>query len=402
MYLCPSTWNNNLYWAPNASTAFGGCCAPNYDPLASPENGAKWEVEWEAYLRYLHAQVGELVALYRPDHFWFDSGTTPPNIDTRLEELLPAMRASNSEVVVHVRDGGVWHDYIEPNDHSEEVVSAILGLSYAHAGDKFEVPGTLGEQWAFDPRATYKGASEVIRDLIGIVSKGGNYLINIGLDSTGVWAPAALTTLANMTSWFEFAGEAIHGTSPTWPYAYGSGYKPDPSLWFTASPNATYIFFFTPPPNGTLLVPPYKPTTLLAPPSTVSRLTPSGPALLPFRLTAAGLAVDVGSLVQLVPLATYFKAYAGGAVDNAPCGLRGCEVYTAAGYSASGVEGGCLNLAAAAAAGEPTLPLTLLNIMARTTMLRVLRRREMASLGRPWMWSVLCLRARAAAGTGGR
>ena len=215
VYVCPSTWNNDLYWAPNASTAFGGCCSPNYDPLASPEDGARWA----AYLRYLHTQVAELTELYAPSHFWFDSGTNPPHFDTHLEDLAASMRQKNPEVVVHVRDGGVWHDYIEPNDHSEAIVSAILGLSYARAGDKFEVPGTLGEQWAYDPRAVYKGAGEVIRDVVGIVAKGGNYLMNIGLDSTGVWAPAALTTLANMTSWFAYAGEAIHGTTPAWPFA---------------------------------------------------------------------------------------------------------------------------------------------------------------------------------------
>ena len=96
------------------------------------------------------------------------------------------MRAANPEVLVHVRDGGVWHDYIEPNDHSEDIVASILGLSYAKAGEKFEVPGTLGEQWAFDPKAVYKDAATVIGDLIKIVAKGGNYLINIGLDSKGV------------------------------------------------------------------------------------------------------------------------------------------------------------------------------------------------------------------------
>ncbi len=214
VYVCPSTWNSDLYFAPNASTALGTCCQPNYSPLASPADAQRWS----SYLAYLHGLVRELLA-YSPDHWWFDSGTAPPAIDTRLEELVPAMRAANSATVLHVRDGGVWHDYIEPEDHSEAIVAAILGLSYARAGDKFEVPGTLGEQWAYDPRAVYKGAAEVIRDTIAIVAKGGNHLLNIGLDDTGVWAPGALVTLANMTSWFAFCGEARHGPRPTRPCA---------------------------------------------------------------------------------------------------------------------------------------------------------------------------------------
>ena len=48
-----------------------------------------------------------------------------------------------------------------------------------------QVPGTLGEQWAYDPHATYKDAPTVIRTLIPVVAKGGNWLLNIGPDSTG-------------------------------------------------------------------------------------------------------------------------------------------------------------------------------------------------------------------------
>lgn len=72
VYFCPSTWNNDLYWSPNATTAFGECCSPNYNPLESPENQARWN----SYVDYLHGQIKELVEGYAPSHFWFDSGTT--------------------------------------------------------------------------------------------------------------------------------------------------------------------------------------------------------------------------------------------------------------------------------------------------------------------------------------
>eukprot|EP00756_Hemistasia_phaeocysticola_P050111 Hpha_TRINITY_DN24782_c0_g1::TRINITY_DN24782_c0_g1_i1::g.110264::m.110264 len=105
-------------------------------------------------------------------------------------------------------------------DNSVSVDSNILGLSYASAGDKFEVPNTMGEQWAYRPGDDYKDAATVLRILVGIVSKGGNYLLNIGLDAKGVWAPAALETLANLTKWFGYNAESIHNTTTQWPYAY--------------------------------------------------------------------------------------------------------------------------------------------------------------------------------------
>ena len=388
VYICPSTWNNDAYWWPNATTAFGQCCEPNYDPL----DPAMAPV-WSRYVSYLHTQVTELTQQYAPDHFWFDSGTYPPEVDTHIEMLVPAMRAANPNVVLHVRDGGVWHDYVEPNDHSEAIVGAILGLPYASAGDKFEVPGTLGDQWAYDPHANYKSAPTVLRDLIPIVAKGGNYLMNIGLDSTGVWAPAALTTLANLTSWFAFAGEAVHGTQPMWPYSYAG-------CFFTQSADASvsYVLFWNPgsssrehraPPKRrggaargvsfpagpcftqgydaatgadalAVLLPPYKPSTLRSTPKAVSRLTSTGAVAVPWALSEAGLAANLTGVTPAadVLLTTYFLAINSSAADRAPCAMRDCSVYTSDSYVVAGAEGACLR-SAAAPNGEQTVPVTL-------------------------------------------
>jgi alpha-L-fucosidase len=388
VYVCPSTWNNDLYWWPNATTSFGQCCVPNYDPL-----DAAMAPVWARYVDYLHTQVTELTEQYAPDHFWFDSGTYPPAVDTHIETLVPAMRAANPNVVLHVRDGGVWHDYVEPNDHSEAVVDAILGLAYASSGDKFEVPGTLGDQWAYDPHAIYKSAPTVLRDLIPIVAKGGNYLLNIGLDSTGVWAPAALTTLANLTSWFAFAGEAVHGTQPAWPYSYAGCYFTQ-----SADASATYVLFWNPGsasrehratlrrrrggargvslPTGpcftqgydavsgadtlAILLPPYKPSTLRSTPRAVSRLTAAGVEPVSWSLTEAGLAANLTGVAPAsdVALTTFFLATNSSAADRAPCALRDCAVYTSDGYVAEAVEGSCLR-SAAAPSGEETVPVTL-------------------------------------------
>ena len=360
VYFCPSTWNNDKYFYPDALTSFGDCCSPNYDPLASPELGAVWD----SYVAYLHGQFLELATRYKPDHFWVDSGTYPPNVDTHLEEIVPALRAANPEVVLHVRDGGVFHDYVSTGDHSEVSVDAILGVPYLSVtGDKFEVPGTLGEQWAYDPHATYKDAPTVVRELIAIVAKGGNYLMNIGLDSRGVWADAALATLAGMTAWFAFAGEAIHGTAPQWPYAYQEG-GGGPLLYFTqaAAQPWTYAMFWDLPEDGVVTLSSYKlPGTLRAAPARVRRLTAAGPVDVPAVMGRLGLAVNLSSstppATPSVPLATFALAINASRADRAPCGMRDCSVYTSDGYVAAGYEGACWRTAGSA--GEPTAQLRL-------------------------------------------
>ena len=79
-YVCPSMWNNNSYWAPDALTSTGPVCTPNYTPNTNPAT-------WKTFNTFLHGLVKELSDLYAPDTFWFDCMNTPPMTDTHLETV---------------------------------------------------------------------------------------------------------------------------------------------------------------------------------------------------------------------------------------------------------------------------------------------------------------------------
>ena len=179
--------------------------------------------------------------------------------------------------------------------------------------------------------------------------------MNIGLDDKGVWAPAALTVLADLADWFAYGAEAVHDTNPVWPYSYG------PCLFTqSASQPWTYVFFWSGVrPDGTLLIPPFKPSTLRALPARVQRLSPSGPLLVPWTIDEAGLAVNVSTVPNnpLVGLTTYYKKYSDTIVDRAPCATRDCAIYTSAGYVSAGYEGACVR--PGANAGEATVRVNL-------------------------------------------
>ena len=72
--------------------------------------------------------------------------------------------------------------------------------------------------------------------------QGGNFLLNIGLDPSGQWAPSAVQTLLNMTAWFSYNAEAIHNTSAMFPYDYYHDQLPF-AQYFTQSlvKNSTYV-----------------------------------------------------------------------------------------------------------------------------------------------------------------
>ena len=77
---------------------------------------------------------------------------------------------------------------------------------------------TMGGSWSYVKNEQYKPVDEIIRNLCMIVSRGGNYLLNIAPSETGEWDSAAYTRLEEIGAWMKVNGEAIFGTEPIEPY----------------------------------------------------------------------------------------------------------------------------------------------------------------------------------------
>jgi alpha-L-fucosidase len=82
---------------------------------------------------------------------------------------------------------------------------------------------TMNDHWGFNAHDTdFKSVNELLRTLVDVVSKGGNFLLNVGPTAEGEIPAPCLERLAGIGKWMRTNGDAIHGTqaspigAPAW------------------------------------------------------------------------------------------------------------------------------------------------------------------------------------------
>lgn len=99
-------------------------------------------------------------------------------------------------------------------DHNtpEQSIPDVPPTGYADGRD-WETCMTLNETWGYKANDhLWKSAGEIIRKLADIVSKGGNFLINIGPKPDGSFPKESVALLKEVGEWMEVNGESIYGT----------------------------------------------------------------------------------------------------------------------------------------------------------------------------------------------
>ena len=162
--------------------------------------------DYDAYLRgKAEPQVRELLTGYGPVALiWFDT----PRMMTpaRSQRFIDIVRSLQPNTLIDGRLGAAG-DYVSTGDN---VIPADV------RGEAWEVPATLNHTWGFrTDDKDWKSPGDVIFKLVDVVSKGGNYLLNVGPMANGEMPPAAIAVLTTAGEWLKKNGEAVYGTKPT-------------------------------------------------------------------------------------------------------------------------------------------------------------------------------------------
>ena len=183
-------------------------------------------------------QVTELLTNYGPiGLIWFD---TPRNITKeQSQELVDLVHKLQPDCLVSGRVGHGLGDYDSAGDNQ---------ISVGQVKRDWETPVTMNDTWGFKKDDTnWKPTSILIRQLVQVASRGGNYLLNVGPTSEGLIPQPSVDRLKEVGSWLKTNSEAVYGTGPS-PFSYEL-----PWGIITTKPGKVYLHVFDWPQNGLVL-----------------------------------------------------------------------------------------------------------------------------------------------------
>ncbi|MEA1952101.1 MAG: alpha-L-fucosidase, partial [Planctomycetota bacterium] len=116
-------------------------------------------------------------------------------------------------------------------------------------GFDWETCMTMNDTWGFKKHdLNWKSGPDLIRKLVDTVSKGGNFLLNVGPTAEGLIPDASVKRLEEIGRWMDVNSESIYGTTanPFENLAWGRA---------TKKPGKLYLHVFDWPKDGRLEIP---------------------------------------------------------------------------------------------------------------------------------------------------
>ena len=152
--------------------------------------------------RKVKPQVRELLTQYGPIAvLWFD---TPEKISkAQSQELIELVHQVQPDCIINARVGNRLGDY------------AVQEQKIPASGDPkpWETCMTLNGHWGYHKMdQNWKSTETLVRHLVEVVSKGGNFLLNVGPTGEGLIPAPSVEHLQEVGEWIKVNGAAIYST----------------------------------------------------------------------------------------------------------------------------------------------------------------------------------------------
>lgn len=233
-YFSKSDWYNDNYWWRSFPPKDRN---PNYDPEKYPER-------WKNFKKFTYNQIEELMTDYgKVDILWMDGGQVRPvhvagksgkdgsqyyNQDIDMPKIAAMARKLQPGLIMVDRTvPGEYENYTTPE---QEVPDRPLPYPW-------ETCMTIGNSWSYNADDKFKTSQALVHTLIKVVSRGGNFLLNVAPSPEGDWSPIAYQRLDEIGKWMKINGEGIYSSSPCMPYS-------QENIYFTKSTTQNHVYAF--------------------------------------------------------------------------------------------------------------------------------------------------------------
>ena len=216
-YFSKPDWHCEYYWWPYFATPDRHV---NYDPFKYPDR-------WQHFKDFVYNQIEELMTGNgRVDILWLDGGWVRPrpqlnpennqghsekpyDQDIDMPKIATMARSHQPGLIIVDRTvRGRYENYTTPEQHIPEEA-----LEYP-----WETCMTMAGSWSYVPNDRYKPTRKLIHNLVDIVAKGGNYLLNVGPSPEGRLPDTAIARMKEIGAWMKVNGPAIYESRPIAPF----------------------------------------------------------------------------------------------------------------------------------------------------------------------------------------
>jgi len=246
--------------------------AGNHKTLLKP--GTKDE-----YVKYMKEQLRELITSYHPAVLWFDGEWQDWWTEADGKDLYQYVRSLKPDIIINNRVGK-GRKGMEGLSKTDQQYSGDFGTPEQQIppsglpGVDWESCMTMNDTWGFKfYDDNWKSSETIVRNLIDIASKGGNYLLNVGPTAEGLIPQPSVDRLGEVGKWIKVNGESVYGTTAS-PFAKQLSFGRA-----TSRGNRVYLHVFEWPTDGRLQLPQWgrtvKKAYLLTSPKTALKFSAS-------------------------------------------------------------------------------------------------------------------------------